>query len=67
MAEFSAECHSMDCSGDSKVLWWISTHFGCASVEIFWELGSYMYVTEFAVSLLLMAIKLQTLKPKPRV
>ena len=42
-----------------------STHFGRAGLEIFWELGN--YVPEFAVSLLLMAITLRTLKPKLRV
>ena len=46
-------------------LQWISTHFGCASVEISWELRN--YVTEFAVSLFLMTIKLRTLKWKPQV
>ena len=46
-------------------LQWISTHFGRTGVGISWELGN--YVTEFAVSLLLLAIKLRTLKRKPRV
>ena len=48
-------------------LQWISTHFGRVGVEISWELCYSNYVTEVAVSLLLMAIKLPTLKRKPRV
>ena len=46
------------------MLQWISTHFGRAGMEISWELGN--YVPEFAVSLLLLTIKLRTLKQKSR-